>query len=264
MTKPKNARSQPGGGRKYVWQGMGELETFFSVTTILSRVLAKPAIPGWAARTCGEYVAENMNRLYAVWKNDRATVVKMVKEAPWSQRDSAAVRGTGVHDLLEQLALGQSPTIPGYAQPYVDAWQRWRDRFGVEPVATEATVYDRRRGYAGTLDLIADAGDLGRILVDYKTSKDVYSEATLQLTAYRWAEFVGMPDGRTEEPMPEVTGTYVLRLSPDTTDGFDFVPVKSDQLQELRWNSVLDLFAWTLQDDLIGASMGEPPPPALL
>lgn len=252
MTEPRNARTQPGGGRKYVWDGSGMTETFDSVTTILNRVLNKPAITGWATRSCGEFVADNMGRLYGVWKEDREALVEMVRQSPWKRRDGAAERGSKVHAIAEARALGQTVIVPEALAGYVHGWEEWVAAFSPTFLAAEATCYSREHGYAGTFDLICETERTGRILLDYKTAKDVYPEASLQLTAYRGAEFVGMPDG-TEEPMPEVEGTYVLLLKADGE--WDLVPVRSDSWQWLRWCSVLDLFRWTRETDLIGASV---------
>lgn len=254
MTPPRNARPQPGGGRKYVWGGTGETETFDSVTTILGRVLAKPAIAPWAARTCGEYVRDNMRSLRRVWDSDPEAIVAMVKQAPWKVRDDAAERGTLVHTLAEMATLGQAPSVPDEVKGYVAGWTAWVDDYRVKFVAAEGTVYHRGHGYAGTFDCIVETPSLGQILVDYKTGKDIYPEAAKQLTAYRNAEFVGLPDGRTEAPMPEVEGTYVLHLM----DGdYDLVPVRSDASQREAWAHVLALFRDSQRSDLIGASMGQ-------
>lgn len=255
MTDPKNARSQPGGGRKYVWGHTDRTESFDSVTTILAKVLAKPAIAPWAARTCGEYVRDNMGFLYGCWKNDRDSVVDLIKQAPWKVRDAAADRGTLVHALAEAVTLGQDPTIPPELAGHVASWQAWREDHEVEFLAAEATCYNRYLHYAGTFDAIVEAtvrGERQRCLVDYKTGKDVYPEAAFQLTAYRMAEFIGLPDG-TEEEMPEVDGTYVLRLS---ADDYDMVPVKSDDLMRNNWVIMCELYSELGRSDLLGASVG--------
>ena len=231
--------------------GAEEVETFDSVTTILNAVLAKPALPNWAARTCGEYVADHMNLLYRAWKDDPGSVVSLVKNAPWKVRNDAADRGTLVHALAETAANGVRPAVPDHLLGYFEAWQSWVDECGVTFEETEATVFSRAGRYAGTFDALVNCR-LGLVMVDYKSGSGVYPEASLQLTAYRYAEFIGLPDG-TEVPMPEIDGTYVLHL----TDGdYDFVPVLSDQAQLDAWNAVRYLHDWTKRDDVIGASVG--------
>lgn len=257
MTGPRNARKTTA-GRSYVWTGPdGETETFTSVTTILGAVLAKPALPRWAAKVCAEYTVEKFGSLAAMMRSgDRDAVVSMIKQAPWTARDRAADRGTLVHALAEAVSLDQTPTVPEELRGYIAMWSAWVDSFSVKFEAAEATVYHRGLGYAGTLDAIVECDIPGegrqRVLIDLKTGRDVYPEASLQLTAYRYAEFMGLPDG-TEAPMPEVFGTYVLHLM---EDDFDFVPVRSDKGQRLDWEAVVQLHEWTRRKDLIGASLG--------
>lgn len=252
MTGPRNARKTTA-GRSYVWGATGETETFTSVTTILGAVLAKPALPRWAAKVCAEYTVEKFGSLAAMMRSgDRDAVVSMIKQAPWTARDKAADRGTLVHALAEAVSLDQTPTVPEELKGYLSAWAEWVHDFKVTFEAAEMTVYERSRGYAGTLDAIVTTPALGSILVDYKTGRDVYPETALQLTAYRYAEFVGLPDG-TEAEVPEVEGTYVLHLGDGT---YDLVPVRSDMSQRDTWQAVLDLYEWTCRKDLIGASMG--------
>lgn len=246
MTIPRNALATPG-GRFYLWQD----QRFVSVTNVLSRVLAKPALVPWASRTCGEYVRDNMGRLYGTWRRDAESVVDLVKNAPNEVRDAAAHRGTLVHALVEATALGQTPSVPPELKGFINSWVNWVSDYHVAFEVSEGTVYNREHGYAGTFDLIAYTTSLGRILVDYKTGKDVYPEAAKQLTAYRHGEFIGLPDG-SEGEMPEVDGTYVLRLSPD---GYDVVPVRSDASQWEAWLAILHLYHDMQRTDLVGKPM---------
>lgn len=250
MTGPRNARAQSGGGRKYVWNGPNGIETFPSVTTVLGRVLNKPAITPWALRTAGEYVADNLDTLVAVGRHDRDAVVQMVKGAPWAVRDRAADKGTLVHALAEAFTLGQEPKVPAELDGHLAMWHDWVATKHVKFVAAEATVYSRQDGYAGTLDAIVEC-DEGVYLVDYKTGKDVYADAALQLTALSSAEFVGLPDG-SEVPLPELDGLAVIRLA---ADDWDMVPMACDRE---AWQSVLDLWRWTQRDDVVGPSIGGP------
>ena len=253
MTAPRNARPQSGGGRKYVWSGTGQTEVFTSVTTVLQKVLAKPALPGWAAKCCGEYVVGHFGQLAQMMRSrQESAVVQLVKGAPWAISNAAGDRGTLVHALAEAQTLGQTPSVPDEVRGYVTAWEHWVEDFAVTFEASEATCYNRRTGIAGTFDALAEIKGLGRCLIDYKTGKDVYPEAALQLTAYRSSDFIGMPDGVTEEPMPEVDKTVVLRLS----DGdYDLVPVRSDPVMRMRWEMLVDLYDALQEQDWIGGSI---------
>lgn len=110
-------------------------------------------------------------------------------------------------------------------------------------LATEATVFNRTQAYAGTLDAIVEiparavlaamlrAGDHAdeipgwihdlaaldlavTVVVDYKSGRAVYPTVGLQLAAYARSEFIGLPDGRTQLPLPQVDVGAVLHLTP--------------------------------------------------
>jgi hypothetical protein len=250
VTAPRNARSQPGGGRKYVWHGPEGVETFPSVTTILGRVLHKPAITPWALRTAGEYVRDTLEVLAQIGRHNPDAVVQMVKQAPWELRDRAADKGTLVHALAEAFTLGQEPKVPDELRGHLDMWHDWVERKHVRFLMAEATVYSRNGGWAGTLDAIAETDD-GVALIDYKTGKDVYPDTALQLTALRYAEFVGLPDG-TDPAVPDVDLACVVRLA---ADDWDMVPMALDRN---AWESLVGLYRWTLRDDIVGPSLGGP------
>jgi len=89
-----------------------------------------------------------------------------------------------------------------------------------EYLATEATVFHRAQGYAGTLDAIVRLMVGGRwlqLVIDYKSGRDIYAEVALQLAAYARAEFVGAPDGVTELPLPAIDAGAVLHIRADGT-----------------------------------------------
>lgn len=67
-------------------------------------------------------------------------------------------------------------------------WKRRLDEAGtpLTVLATEITIFSEIHGYAGTVDLICKIGDQPYI-VDFKTSKSVWTEYMLQVSAYRRA-----------------------------------------------------------------------------
>ncbi len=193
-------------GRMYGW---GD-ETFHSVTTILS-ALGKPWLGAWAAKMVAEYAYDFRSE----WESlPKVRAIRLLKGAPWDKRDAAGDLGTAVHDAIEAAVLGQTP--PEYAADVAARMAHW-DRFLADYrptfLASEAAVFSRKHRYAGTLDGIAKIGD-ETLLIDVKTSKDVYPEYALQLAAYRHAEFLGLPDG-TEAEIPATDGAAVLHITPD-------------------------------------------------
>lgn len=220
MTQPRNAH-QTARGRIYQWQD----EQFVSVTTVISGGVPKPALKNWGERTVAEFAVDNMDTLKSL---DRAAAVDLAKRAPYRSSDAAAARGSDVHDWAENYVLGHAIAVsdaPVGHQGYMKAFLKFLDEWQPKYEMTEASVYNRKYGYAGTLDALMHVPGLGLCLVDYKTSRGVYGETALQLASYRYAEFIGMPDG-SEVPMPEVNYCLILHLKPRS---YSFVPVEADE-----------------------------------
>ena len=88
----------------------------------------------------------------------------------------------------------------------IDGVQEFLFDFEPEVYWSEATVYSREYGYAGTADLICKIriGDsLLPAIVDFKTGKAIYNDTAMQLTAYARADFVGLDDGKEKKLLPK-------------------------------------------------------------
>lgn len=252
MTGPRNATTT-GRGRTYKWRD----EEFTSVTTILSGGVPKPALPYWAAKSVAEYVAANLAEVTAIAEHDSAAAIDLMKGSPWRQRDKAAAQGTDIHAWAEAHVLGKvMPEPPEAHKPYCDGFLRFLDEWRPEYQMSEATVYNRRNGYAGTLDFIATVPGLGLVLGDYKTGKGVYGEVALQLSAYRSAEFIGLPNGD-EAPMPAVDACVVLHLTPD---GYSLIPVEAgpDEFRSFLYAAEVRRFAVSRSREVLGAPLSVP------
>jgi hypothetical protein len=234
-------RTDDGRGRLYSW---GD-EVFRSVTTIL-KALSKDALIYWAAREVAEYAYDERDDWAGL---DRAKAVRLLKGAPWDKRDAAGNLGTAVHDAIEALVLGQ--TAPEYAPAIaarMDGFDRFVKDYRPEWLASEAAVFSRKYGYAGTLDGIVGIGDKTYI-IDAKTGKGVYPEYALQLAAYANAEFVGLPDG-SEGALPAIDGGLVLHLTPT---GYKVVRVRIDDEVFRYFLYVLQMHKW--QEDVSGTAI---------
>lgn len=253
MTGPRNAKTTSK-GRTYQWRD----ETFDSVTTILSGGIPKPALTNWAAKSVAEYVVENLAKVSAIAQDDPAAAIDLCKGSPWRQRDKAADVGSTVHQIAELHVLGMPLPDESSLDPAVAPVLVWFEKFLAEWNPTyelsEATVYSRRYGYAGTLDAIFTLPDGRRFLCDYKTGRAIYGEVALQLAAYRYADFIGLPDG-SEVEMPEVDGCVALHL---TSTGYQLVPVEAgpDELKMFRFAQQVRWFVNDRSRQVLGAPMG--------
>lgn len=220
MANPRNATTTSR-GRTYNWQD----EVFDSVTTIIGGGVPKPALKSWGEKVVAEAAFDKAD----IWKQmDREEAVYFLKGAPFRSTDKAAARGSDVHEWVENHVLGIPLDIadapPGH-QGYLRSFLQFIEDWSPEYEMTEATVYNRKHSYAGTLDAILHIKGLGLCLIDYKTSRGVYGETALQLAAYRNAEFIGLPDG-TEAPMLDVGWCGILHLKPKS---YSLVPVEVDE-----------------------------------
>jgi hypothetical protein len=191
------------------------------VTTILG-VLDKPAIPKWAATQVAEYVADNPDGVETLRAMGRNPMVQALKGLPWAKRDTAAVRGTDVHDFAERIVKGETVEVPEHLAGYVEGAVAFMDDYGIQPVLVEAVVGSREHRYAGKLDLVADSNRHPRAIYDYKTTASgIYGTTAWQNAAYAFAEFYLSHDiGKGPEwPMPtqDIEASFGVHLRPDGT-----------------------------------------------
>jgi hypothetical protein len=220
VTAPKQARSS-GGKRFYSWRN----ERYWSVTTIIGGGLPKPVLVNWAKKFTAEYAVNHFDAFSTLVGDDPAGAIEWLKGAAFRDRDKKADLGSAVHAASEAFKLGKpmpdwSPLVKPHMLQYVAFLEEYRPKI----LAAEASVYNRSQSYAGTLDAIASFGKR-KLIYDIKTGKGVYPEVGLQLAAYRYAEFIGLPDG-SEREMPKVDGCAVLHL---TDQGYDFREVQADE-----------------------------------
>jgi hypothetical protein len=226
MSGPRNATTSRGGGRLYSWRN----EQYWSVTTIISGGVPKPALLPWGIKMVAEAAVDMADTLPAMVARDRDEAIRYLKGAPYAKRDAAADLGTEIHQAAEAYALGKPfPPWPVTILPYMTSYVKFLEDFTPTFTATEASVYNRTQKYAGTLDAIAALTlplheTPGRYILDTKSGKGIYPEIGLQLAAYRNAEFIGLPDG-SEAPMPEVDGALGLHLTPE---GYRLIEVRAD------------------------------------
>lgn len=277
---PKNAR-QTSTGRLYEWRspsaGVGDPpERFWSVTTILKGGLPSPALTAWGMKAVAEYAVANHVQLTSMLQTVRVrkteeggmfliadpdavqAAIDWLKGSPYRERDRKGDIGTAVHQAAEAYILDKPwPTPADDVAPYVDQFRRFVEEFSPEFELAEASVYNRAEAYAGTLDAIALIPGRGRALIDFKTTgKGVYPEHALQLAMYRFAEFIGLPDG-TEAAMPAVDGCAVLWLAPDR---YELVPVVADDQVFTAAKFVRECFRWMeeLSKGVVGKALPVP------
>lgn len=232
MSKPELAMfaKQDGTGRAYRHpfrtDDNGKAITAPSVTTVLNLV-DKPALMQWAADQTLQWAVENVSLLYVKDQED----ARRWGRYRWRDvRDLRAEVGTGIHETIESIHTGgwNYPVLDDEQRRIMKQWERLNERYEITAHKSEFTVFgalfDSKRTWAGTGDGLWDiidrkTGDVyTNVVIDLKTSKNMWPEHWLQLSALRHAEVVmfKQADGTwVEEELPAGDGTAVIHLRED-------------------------------------------------
>lgn len=250
-------------GRFYTW---GEYK-YASVTSILSAGLPKPFLMPWAKKLTAQYAVDNLALLNQIAENDPQGAVDWLKGATDRSTARKADLGSLLHEAAEDIAMGKTVEFDD-VDPDIRSMLKQFGQFVevVEPnfVAVEAVIYNPEHRYAGTLDMILETSHEGimrqygldrpvRLLVDIKTSKDVYAETALQLAAYRYGSFIGLADG-SEREMMEVDGGAVLNIKPRS---WRLVPIEcgEDVFKAFLRAAGVAHWAWEGSKGVVGAPL---------
>ena len=99
--------------------------------------------------------------------------------------EAAKIRGTDVHAICANIALGFPPlTVPSEYQGYIDSFMRWRDLMVDEFLLVEERLVDPDLGYHGMPDLIIRSRQGEIILPDLKTPAALMPTWKWQIPAY--------------------------------------------------------------------------------
>lgn len=220
MTSPKNARQQR--GRLYVWppEPPYELEVP-NVTGIISGGLPKPFLKGWAAKEVAAAAVKRQGAWRGILEDEGPdAAIDYLKGAPYRHTRKRADVGTEVHDVIERRIKGEHDpdAISDEAKGFLRGFDRFHEEWQPTFEHAEVTIYSRTFEYAGTADGIAVLNarpDLGRVVVDWKTSKALYSDNAMQLTALAKGDFIAVErDGKwSEEPLGSIEHGLLVRFT---------------------------------------------------
>jgi len=203
VTSPRNA-SETDKGRVYYWRG----EQFVSVTNVCG-LLNKPALVPSARKIAVETALFRFPEWAPmIWAGQMEQARMAATRAARDVWDAKTARGSEIHQRIEDY-LKSGTVVRGDLA--FDAFREW-ERWGFQTVHSEVTIYSRKYGYAGTVDLLGTLAADSMIL-DIK-SGGVWPEHALQLNAYANAEFMDI-DGE-EVPMPKIDRVGVLSVKEDS------------------------------------------------
>jgi hypothetical protein len=163
---------------------------------------AESGIPNYTAVPSVTWIAGYWPKNQAFWQ--------WVASKGWDEaqivKQAAGDKGSAVHLAIERILGGEEFRIDTKIEDKnrsteqdlalreltyeellcVKSFLDWRDAVKPEVIATETTIFSDIHGYAGTVDLVCRIDGVPYV-VDFKTSKQVWKEYELQVSAYRAA-----------------------------------------------------------------------------
>ena len=179
------------------------------VTDILKQLDKSGALIPWALGLSEKWATQEIEKSAYDTENERVVSlnhalghVQDAKNHYKEVQTEALDIGSAVHDLIERHIKAK---IEGVAVPFVmteelpeavkngfEAFLSWESENVIRWIESEVKICNHEKGYAGTLDAIAELKAIkkrpqGIYLIDFKTSKAFYPEYALQLGAYKEA-----------------------------------------------------------------------------
>jgi hypothetical protein len=124
-------------------------------------------------------------------------------------KKKSASEGTIIHETVEEILMGHSPTVDPIIAPAIDAFLKFVEEKHIQtdPEYVEKQIIHRDERYAGTLDALALIdGKFG--VLDIKTSQAIYRDYNLQTAAYMAA---------IEKEMKNLQTRWILRIDQNKT-----------------------------------------------
>ena len=124
-------------------------------------------------------------RLPSVTQLMRPMTTMVYGDVSPSTLNAAADRGTRVHQSVENIVKYGVEEWDEDTELYVMAFQQFQRDYGKKWLGSEYRVYHKIMNYAGTIDLIAQAGDDAVDVIDIKTTTAFHGILlSCQLSAY--------------------------------------------------------------------------------
>jgi hypothetical protein len=196
------------------------------VTGLIDGGTSKAALVKWAPRFVAQFVEDNWDRVEGWHYDPNVDMVKRLKYLPENYRDEAGLRGSAIHTAVEEVVMTGSTNVDPIHLPEVNALLDLYEEWDIRPLEmtlrdgrttlmAEKSVGNRKHWYAGRFDLIGTVGKLGGALcqIDTKSSNGVYGSMSMQLAAYRGAEFwVDELAPDVEYPMPVIERNLIAHV----------------------------------------------------
>jgi hypothetical protein len=244
------------------------------VTGLIDGGTSKAQLVRWAPRFVAQFVEDNFDKVMGWYHDPNVDLVKRLGGLPEKYKREAGDRGTAIHNATEEVIRYGSADVAPEHLPDVNALLDLYEEWDIRPLMVtlrdgrtvplvEKSCANRKYWYAGRFDMIGTVGKLGGAVcqIDTKSSNGVYGSMSLQLAAYKKAEFwVDDSDPDAEYPMPEIERNLIAHVKrtkgqngePDTvtaglqavSGGFPYSKAQSikdidDAFREFLWAASL-------------------------
>lgn len=222
-----------------------------SVTNVIDS-MNKPFLNNWYAKRAAEDAVQVVADHPGLIQQKPSEAIKWISGAARRTASAAASLGDAVHDHVEALSIGESPSEPEDPRvlKFAEQWNKFVEKMQPKFTHAEATIFGTTdpfgNAYAGTADFIAEID--GKLYVgDYKTGKSVHAEAALQLSALSHGSEIVI-DGKTES-LPKIAGEIVVHLQANS-----FTVYKTNSSQQAWENFSVLREAWSVQKSMQSGS----------
>lgn len=163
-----------------------------SPSSVVGKLDKSTPLISWAVNMFEERMLEHMRDGAQFTRDDVLSMINLSKNAYNERKQEAADVGSVVHDYAEHNA-DDITQVEGYnelserdrvlAQQGVAAFNEWKSVMSPSFIDREFRVYSKRHNFVGKCDgLVEIDGKL--YIIDYKTSKGVYTSQVYQIAAY--------------------------------------------------------------------------------
>ena len=202
------------GNRYYLIPGLPE--PLPSVTSILSTI-SKPGLISWEKEVAIDYARVNISKYIKNIEDKNLDglheIFENAKNQPNFIKTKAGEFGTKAHKFIELLLQKKVDADVQTNMKWIyKNFNDWQNEYNFKSLEEEKYLYSSKYGYAGTADSIGLVNET-LFMLDWKTSKSLYIENLLQVSAYA--------NAYTEMTGDKISNAGVLRLN-KYKSGYEF------------------------------------------
>mgnify|MGYP001357253919 FL=1 len=239
LNKEKVSIINSKGNRYYLIPGLSE--PLPSVTSILSTI-SKPGLISWEKNVAIDYARDKISKYINNSENANTDglheIFENAKQQPKFIMSQAGEFGTKAHKFIELLLQQDFDVdVPDNMKWINQNFNAWKDEYNFKNIEQEKYLYSTKYGYAGTADSIGLVNE-NLFILDWKTSKSLYIEHLLQVSAYA--------NAYTELTGKQISNAGVLRLNKNQS-GYEFKIIDDLNKHFITFRAVLWL--WRFLND---------------